>query len=105
MFASESAVTLRDLGTGQAAGVDGLLVVCPYYNRPTQAGLEAHYRAVLGAVPLPVVLYNIPGRTGVDLALETLVKLADLPNLVAIKEATGNVLRSQQILPRCGHRF
>lgn len=87
------------------AGADGLLLVCPYYNRPTQAGLEAHYRAILKAVPLPAVLYNIPGRTGVDLSVETLEKLADVPELVAVKEATGNVVRSQQILARCGDRF
>lgn len=87
------------------AGADALLLVCPYYNRPTQAGLEAHFRAVLAAVPLPSVLYNIPGRTGVDLALETLERLSDVPEIVAVKEATGNVLRSQQILARCGDRF
>lgn len=89
----------------RAAGADGLLIVCPYYNRPTQAGLEAHYRAVLEAVPLPAILYNIPGRTGVDLGVDTLVRLANLEHLVAIKEATGGVLRSQQILARCGDRY
>jgi 4-hydroxy-tetrahydrodipicolinate synthase len=89
----------------RAAGADGLLLVCPYYNRPTQAGLEAHFRAVLAAVPLPSILYNIPGRTGVDLALETLERLADVPAIVGIKEATGNVMRAQQILARCGDRF
>jgi 4-hydroxy-tetrahydrodipicolinate synthase len=86
-------------------GVDGLLLVCPYYNRPTQAGLEAHFRAVLAEVPLPSVLYNIPGRTGVDLSVETLERLADVPAIVGVKEATGNVLRAQQILARCGDRF
>ncbi len=89
----------------RAAGADGLLLVCPYYNRPTQAGLEAHFRAILAAVPLPAVLYNIPGRTGVDLAVETLERLGDVAPIVAIKEATGNVLRSQEILARCGDRF
>ncbi len=87
------------------AGADGLLLVCPYYNRPTQAGLEAHFRAVLEAVPLPSVLYNIPGRTGVDLSVDTLARLADVPAIVGIKEATGNVLRAQQILSRLGDRF
>ncbi len=87
------------------AGADGLLLVCPYYNRPTQAGLEAHFRAVLAEVPLPAVLYNIPGRTGVDLAVDTLARLADVPEIVAIKEATGNVVRAQQILARLGHRI
>ncbi len=87
------------------AGADGLLLVCPYYNRPTQAGLEAHFRAILSAVSLPSVLYNIPGRTGVDLSVETLRRLADVPEIVAIKEATGNVMRAQQILATCGDRF
>ncbi|MBX3274045.1 MAG: 4-hydroxy-tetrahydrodipicolinate synthase [Sandaracinaceae bacterium] len=87
------------------AGADGLLLVCPYYNRPTQAGLEAHFRAILAAAPLPAVLYNIPGRTGVDLAVETLARLADVPEIVAIKEATGNVLRTQEILAALGDRF
>ncbi len=89
----------------RAAGADGLLLVCPYYNRPTQAGLEAHFRAILDAVPLPAVLYNIPGRTGVDLAVETLARLADVDAIIGIKEATGNVLRSQQILAELGDRF
>lgn len=87
------------------AGADGLLLVCPYYNRPTQAGLEAHFRHVLAEVPLPSILYNIPGRTGVDLALETLEKLADVKEIVGIKEATGNVMRSAQIVAKCGDRF
>jgi 4-hydroxy-tetrahydrodipicolinate synthase len=87
------------------AGADGLLLVCPYYNRPTQAGLEAHFRHVLKEVPMPAVLYNIPGRTGVDLAVETLEALADVKEIVAIKEATGNVIRAQDILARFGSRF
>ena len=87
------------------AGADGLLLVCPYYNHPTQAGLEAHVRAVLSKVPLPTVLYNIPGRTGVDLAVETLEKLSDVKAIVGIKEATGNVLRSEQILSKLGDRY
>lgn len=87
------------------AGADALLLVCPYYNRPTQAGLEAHFRAVDAAVDLPSILYNIPGRTGVDLALETLERLSDVKSIVAIKEATGNVMRSAQIMAKLGDRF
>jgi len=79
-------------------GADGVMLVCPYYNRPTQAGLEAHFRAVAGAVDRPVMLYNVPGRTGVDLALATVLRLAEVPNIVGIKEASGNVLRAQAIL-------
>jgi 4-hydroxy-tetrahydrodipicolinate synthase len=87
------------------AGADALLLVCPYYNRPTQAGLEAHFRAVHAAVDLPSILYNIPGRTGVDLLLETLERLSDVKAIVAIKEATGNVMRSAQIMAKLGDRF
>lgn len=89
----------------EAVGADGLLLVCPYYNRPTQEGLEAHFRAVAKACSLPSMLYNIPGRTGVDLSLDTLGRLADVPSIVAVKEATGNVARSQEILARFGDRF
>lgn len=100
-----TAHTIELAEQAKEAGADALLLVCPYYNRPTQAGLEAHFRAVLAAVPLPSVLYNIPGRTGVDLAPETLERLADVREIVGVKEATGNVLRSQQIVARCGDRF
>jgi 4-hydroxy-tetrahydrodipicolinate synthase len=84
------------------AGADGLLLVCPYYNRPNQAGLEAHFRAVLEAVPMPSILYNVPARTGSDLAADTVERLSALPQVVAVKEATGNVLRAQEIVRRCG---
>lgn len=87
------------------AGADGLLLVCPYYNRPTQAGLEAHFREVLRHVPMPSILYNIPGRTGVDMAVETFERLADVKEIVGIKEATGNVLRSAQLIAKLSDRY
>jgi len=87
------------------AGADGLLVVVPYYNKPTQAGLVAHYRALARAVPMPTILYNIPGRCGVDLGLDAMAQLAEVPEIVAVKEATGNVLRSQALVARFGDRF
>ena len=89
----------------KAQGADGLLLVCPYYNKPTQAGLEAHFRAILDGCSMPTMLYNIPGRTGVDLQVETLLRLLDRSEIVAIKEATGNVLRAQEILTRAGDRI
>ena len=87
------------------AGVDGLLSVVPYYNRPTQEGLFAHYSALTASVDLPVVLYNIPSRTGTDLSMATLSRLADNPRFVAVKEATGTVQRSMEILAAFGDRF
>jgi 4-hydroxy-tetrahydrodipicolinate synthase len=88
------------------AGVDALLQVTPYYNRPTQEGLYLHFRAIAEAVQLPIVLYNVPARTGCDLLPETVARLAgDLPSVVAIKEASGSVQRTQQIIARLGDRL
>ena len=87
------------------AGADGLLHITPYYNRPTQEGLYLHFRAIAEAVPLPIVLYNVPARTGCDLLPETIARLSALPTVVAVKEATGSVARTQQILQRVGERL
>jgi 4-hydroxy-tetrahydrodipicolinate synthase len=87
------------------AGADGLLHITPYYNKPTQEGLYRHFRAVVEAVPMPTVVYNVPGRTGCDLAVDTLERLAALKEIVAVKEATGSVQRTQQIIARLGDRM
>jgi len=75
----------------QKAGADGLLSVTPYYNRPTQEGLFQHYRAIAESTTLPIVLYNVPGRTGCNIEPQTVVRLASLPHVVGIKEASGNI--------------
>ena len=87
------------------AGADGLLHITPYYNRPTQEGLYLHFRAIAEAVKLPIVLYNVPARTGCDLVPETIARLCELPSVVAVKEAHGSVQRTQQILSRVGDRL
>ncbi len=90
----------------ERAGVDAVMVVVPYYNRPTQDGLYRHFVEVAKSVRVPVVVYNIPARTGADLLPETLARIAEAaPNVVATKEATGNVLRAQKILQTMGSRM
>lgn len=87
------------------AGADGMLQVTPYYNKPTQEGLYRHFKAILDDVSLPTIVYNVPGRTGCDLLPETVARLAELPNVVGIKEATGSALRASQVLARVGQRI
>jgi 4-hydroxy-tetrahydrodipicolinate synthase len=79
-------------------GVDGLLIVTPYYNKPTQRGLIAHYEAIAKEVELPIILYNVPSRTGVNLDVETVVHLSKVKNIVAIKEASGNLEQISKII-------
>jgi 4-hydroxy-tetrahydrodipicolinate synthase len=86
-------------------GADGLLLVTPYYNKPGQDHLYRHFKAVVEAVPLPTVVYNVPGRTACDLLPETLARLCDLPQIVAVKEATGSPLRAMQVIARVGDRL
>lgn len=87
------------------AGVDGCLLVTPYYNKPTQEGLYRHFRAVAEAVDVPQILYNVPGRTAVDMQVETVKRLAGIKNIVALKEASGDLQRSAQLIEGCGDRI
>ncbi len=89
----------------ERAGADAVMVVVPYYNKPTQDGLVQHYAAVAASVSCPLVVYNIPGRTGIDMSADTLARICEkAPNVVATKEATGNVLRAQEIARTLGSR-
>ena len=87
------------------SGVDGTLQVTPYYNKPTQEGLYRHFKAIAEAVPLPQVLYNVPGRTSVNMLPETVARLAELPEVVAIKEASGNPGQMAEIVKLAGDKI
>jgi 4-hydroxy-tetrahydrodipicolinate synthase len=89
----------------KAAGADGVLLVTPYYNKPTQEGLVRHYTAIADAVAIPQILYNVPGRTGVNMLPETVARLAPHRNIVAIKEATGSLQQASEILALCGDKI
>jgi len=86
-------------------GVDACLLVTPYYNKPTQEGLYQHHKAVAEAVPVPQILYNVPGRTACDMLPATVARLADVPNIVGIKEATGSIERAREVLDLCGDKI
>jgi len=89
----------------EEAGADGLLLVVPYYNKPSQEGLYRHFRAIAEETRLPVILYNIPGRTGVNMLPETVARLAEVPNIVGIKEASGNLDQVSEIRRRTPREF
>jgi 4-hydroxy-tetrahydrodipicolinate synthase len=89
----------------ERVGADACLLVTPYYNKPTQEGLYLHYKAVADAVPIPQILYNVPGRTACDMLPETVQRLSQVSNIVGIKEASGNTERTREILRRCGERM
>ena len=96
---NNTAAVVEELKTGDFKGIDGILSVCPYYNKPSQEGLYQHFKAIAGATKLPVILYNVPGRTGVNMKPETTVRLAkDCQNIVAVKEASGNLEQVDEIL-------
>jgi 4-hydroxy-tetrahydrodipicolinate synthase len=86
--------------TAKQLGADAALLVTPYYNKPTQEGLYQHYKAVAEAVDLPQILYNVPGRTGVDMHNDTVIRLADVDNIVGIKDATGDLVRGEDLITR-----
>ena len=100
---NETSYTVEQAKRSEDAGADGLLVVTPYYNKPPQAGIEAHFRAVAAATNLPIMMYDIPGRTGVEIESDTIVKLFDtVENIVALKDAKGNIAATSWVTKRCG---
>lgn len=96
---NNTALVLEEMRNSDWSGIDGILSICPYYNKPSQEGLYQHFRAIAKESPLPLVLYNVPGRTGVNMKAETTVRLAkDFPNIVGVKEASGSLEQVDEII-------
>jgi 4-hydroxy-tetrahydrodipicolinate synthase len=102
---NSTATTIKRTQAAQKAGVDACLVVTPYYIKPTQNGLFQHYKAVSENTSVPIILYNVPGRTGCDILPETVGNLSSLANIIGIKDATGKLERGIEISERCGKDF
>lgn len=102
---NSTAEALRLTKHAYEAGADGALLVCPYYNRPTQEGLFQHFKTIAENVPIPLIPYNIPGRTGVNLLPETVRRLSRIPNIVGIKEASGSLKQIMDVINLCGSEF
>jgi len=103
--ANSTEETIMMTRKAQKAGADGALLVSPYYNKPTQEGIYRHYRKVAQVVDLPLVLYNVPGRTSSNVLPETVARLAEIDTIVAIKEATGNMKQVSDVIRLCGDRI
>ena len=97
---NETEYSINQAKRTEKAGADGLLVVTPYYNKPPQAGIEAHFRAVADATDLPMMMYDIPGRTGVPIEPDTIVRLAEHPKIVALKDAKGDVASTSWVIQK-----
>lgn len=103
---NNTAAVIEEMKTTDWSGIDGILSICPYYNKPSQEGLYQHFKAIASASPLPVVMYNVPGRTGVNMKAETTVRLAhDCENIVGIKEAAGSLEQVDEIIKGKPDRF
>lgn len=96
---NNTAAVVEEIKTTNWNGIDGILSICPYYNKPSQEGLYQHFKAIAEVSPLPIVLYNVPGRTGINMKAETTVKLAkDFSNIIAVKEASGSLEQVDEII-------
>jgi len=102
---NSTAEALRLTKHAKEAGADAVLLITPYYNKPTQEGMYRHFMTIADAVDIPMILYNVPSRTGIDLLPETVARLAEHPNIVGIKEATGSLRRASEIIQACGEDF
>ena len=103
---NNTTAVVEEIKTTDWTGIDGILSICPYYNKPSQEGIYQHFKAIAEVSPLPIVLYNVPGRTGVNMKPETIVRLAnDFANIVGVKEASGSMEQVYEIIKNKPHRF
>ena len=102
---NSTARTLRATEHAKAAGADAALIVTPYYNKPNQQGLYAHYMKIADSVDIPIIIYNVPGRCGTDILSDTVARLAEHPNIVGLKEATGELKRASEVVSMCPDDF
>jgi len=102
---NDTAKIIDLIGEVKKLGVDGILSVSPYYNKPTQEGIYQHYRALAESTDLPIIVYNVPGRTGSNILPETLLRLAEIPNIAGVKEASGDISQIGEICTRAPARF
>jgi 4-hydroxy-tetrahydrodipicolinate synthase len=102
---NSTAEAIRLTASAREMGADGALLISPYYNKPTQDGIFRHYKSIANSVDLPLVVYNIPGRTASNIAPETFARLADIKNIVGVKEASGSMDQNSDILHLCGERL
>ncbi|MEK7851334.1 MAG: 4-hydroxy-tetrahydrodipicolinate synthase, partial [Deltaproteobacteria bacterium] len=102
---NNTAEAVRLTRHAKKAGADAALLITPYYNKPTQEGLYQHYKKVAGEVDIPIILYNVPGRTGVNMLPETVARLAEIKNIVGIKEATGDLKQISDVISLCPKEF
>ncbi len=102
---NSTAEALRLTKHAYEAGADGVLMVCPYYNKPTQEGMFLHFQLIAEQVPIPIILYNIPGRTGINLLPETVQRLSRVPNIAGIKEASGSLKQIMDVIQLCDRDF
>ncbi|WP_018342744.1 4-hydroxy-tetrahydrodipicolinate synthase [Cytophaga aurantiaca] len=102
---NDTAEVLQRIGAANFKGIDSLLSVCPYYNKPSQAGVVEHYRAIAAKTPVPVLAYNVPGRTGINMSANTSIRLSEIPNIFGVKEASGDIVQALEIIKNTPDNF
>lgn len=102
---NDTAEVLQRIAVTNFKGIDALLSVCPYYNKPSQAGVIEHYRALAAKTPVPVLAYNVPGRTGINMSANTSIRLSEIPNIFGVKEASGDLVQALEIIKHTPKEF